>query len=135
MSMGRKWWVSARLRQRRPTHKQEKPSNTGVIPKMFIKQGEKMKKMVLALMFLIAVFASNLWAEEMKTYYPNGKIQMEISDQGMKNYYENGQLMSQIDTKGGEPFGVGKSYYEDGTLMREDNYDKKEWKQYGPASN
>ncbi len=91
-----------------------------------------MKKIVLASMFLIAAFASVLFAEEMKTYYPNGQVQMEVSDQGTKSYYENGQLMTQIDTKDGEPYGVAKSYYEDGKLMREDNYDKKEWKQYGP---
>ena len=83
-------------------------------------------------MFLILVLASSLWAAGMKTYYPNGKVQMELSDEGTKSYYENGQLMSQINTKNGEPYGVGKSYYEDGKLMREDDYDKKEWKQYGP---
>ena len=98
----------------------------------FTHKGEKMRKIILASMFLILVFASSLRAEEMKTYYPNGKVQMEVNDQGMKNYYENGQLMSQTNTKNGEPFGVGKSFYENGQLMREDNYDKKEWKQYGP---
>ena len=91
-----------------------------------------MKKILLVSMFFILAFASILRAADMKTYYPNGKVQMEMSDKGMKTYYETGQLTSQIDYNDGEAVGVGKSYYEDGKLMREDNYEKKEWKQYGP---
>ncbi|GEM_PF-7050360 len=91
-----------------------------------------MKKILLVSMLFVLLFASTIWAADMKTYFPNGKVQMEVSDQGMKTYYENGQLMSQIDYKNGEASGIGKSYYEDGKLMREDNYDKKEWKQYSP---
>ena len=94
-----------------------------------------MKKILLVSIFLMLASVSILWAESMKTYYPSGKVQMEMSDQGMKTYYENGQLMSQIDYKDGEASGVGKNYYEDGKLMREDDYDKKEWKQYGPEGN
>ena len=91
-----------------------------------------MKKILAAWMLFVLAFAPILWAEEMKTYFPSGKVQMEISDNGMKTYYENGQIMNQIDYKNGEPAGVGKSYYEDGKIMREDDYEKKSWKQYAP---
>lgn len=94
-----------------------------------------MKKIIFASMLLTLVFASVLQAEEMKTYFPNGKVQTEVSDKGMKSYYENGQVMSQVDYKEGEATGVGKYFYEDGKLMREENFEKKEWKQYGPDGN
>ncbi len=94
-----------------------------------------MKKILATWLLFVLAFAPILLAGEMKTYFPNGKVQMEMNDQGMKTYYENGQLMSQIDYKNGEPAGVGKSYYEDGKIMREDDYDKKSWKQYSPEGN
>ena len=91
-----------------------------------------MKKIAMVLMFLMFVAVSGVWAEEMKTYFPNGKVQMEVGDKGTKTYYENGQIQSQVDYKDGEPTGVGKSFYEDGKLMREDDYQNHKWKQYGP---
>lgn len=94
-----------------------------------------MKKSIAALIFLMFVVSSGLLAQGMKTYYPNGKVQMEMSDEGMKTYYESGQIMSQIDYKDGEPAGIGKSYYEDGKLMREDDFEKGQWRQYGPDGN
>ncbi len=94
-----------------------------------------MKKRLAILMLFVLAFAPIVLAGEMKTYFPNGKVQMEMSDTGMKTYYENGQLASQIDYQNGEPAGVGKSYYEDGKIMREDDYANKKWKQYSPEGN
>ena len=94
-----------------------------------------MKKRIFVLIFLAFLAATNLWAQGMKTYHPNGKVQMEVDDNGMKTYYESGQLMSQVDYKNGQPAGVGKTYYENGKLMREDDYNQGKWKQYGPEGN
>ncbi len=94
-----------------------------------------MKKILAVWMLLLLMFAPILRAEEMKTYYPNGKVQMEVSENSLKTYYENGQLASQVDSKNGESTGVGKTYYEDGKIMREDDYEKKSWKQYSPEGN
>ena len=94
-----------------------------------------MKKILVAWILFVLAFAPVLLAAGMKTYFPSGKVQMEMSDTGMKTYYENGQLASQIDSKNGEPTGVGKTYYENGKIMREDDYEKKSWKQYSPEGN
>ena len=94
-----------------------------------------MKKVLAVWMLLVLACAPVVWAEEMKTYFPNGKVQMEMSENGMKTYYENGQLASQIDYKNGEPAGIGKTFYEDGKVMREDDYANKKWKQYSPEGN
>ena len=75
--------------------------------------------------FLIAcliLIANSAQAEQMKTYYPNGKVQMEITDQGMKTYYENGQVSSEMPQKNGSPSGIGKTYYESGKVMSETEY-------------
>ena len=44
-------------------------------------------------------------------------------------------LYQKLTPKSCDMFQLNTGYYEDGQLMREDNYDKKEWKQYGPDGN
>ncbi len=87
-------------------------------------------KMFLSMILFIFVLTPSLFAESMKTYYPDGKIQMEMSDEGMKTYYENGKLQSETAMKDGTPAGVTKMYYESGKLMREDDHTTGQWKQY-----
>ena len=87
-------------------------------------------KTLLAMVVCVLVLAPSLFAESMKTYYPSGKVQMEMSDQGMKSYYENGQVQSETALKDGQPVGTTKMYYEDGKLMREQDHSTGAWKQY-----
>ncbi len=95
-----------------------------------------MKKILSALLLLMLVSTPVLFAEDVKTYFPNGKVQMETSGNTMRQYYENGQMMSEVHSNNnGDPTGVGKMFYQDGKLMREDDYEKKIWKQYGPDGN
>lgn len=70
---------------------------------------------------------------DMKTYYPNGKVQTEITADSQKTYYEDGKVMMEVTLRDGNPVGVAKTYYPDGKLMREDDHEKKHWKQYDPA--
>ena len=88
------------------------------------------RSILIAYSVVSLCFAPVVWAQSMKTYYPNGTVQMEISDEGQKTYYEDGQLMSEVPMKDGIPAGVGKYYYPDGKVMREDDYGKKHWKQF-----
>lgn len=88
-----------------------------------------MKKLILVALF-IHLFVSVGLAKSMKTYYPNGKIQSEVSAEMTKMYYENGQVSIETPMENGEPAGVSKMYYESGRLMREENYAEKTWKQY-----
>lgn len=87
-------------------------------------------KITAMIAVLSLLLSSSAWALEMKTYYPNGKVQTEMTDQGQKTYYEDGQLMTDMPLQNGAPAGVGKSYYQNGTLMREDDYANGSWKQY-----
>ena len=89
-------------------------------------------KILSALVLGAFAFAPVVRAEEMKTYYPNGKVQMETNDREMKTYYENGQLMSLVQMENGNPVGVSKQFYEDGKLMREEDHATGKWKQYDP---
>ena len=92
-------------------------------------------KILSAFILAVMALAPAVWAEEAKTYYPNGKVQLEMSDRGMKTYYENGQLMSEMQMQNGNPVGISKQYYEDGKLMREEDHAKGTWKQYSPDGN
>ena len=58
-------------------------------------------------------------AADMKTYYPNGKVQTEITSSFIKTYYENGQLSSLVNQKDGVPNGLNVRYYENGQKMSE----------------
>lgn len=89
-----------------------------------------MKKIVLAFLIL-GVFVQTGFAESVKTYYPNGQVQIESSDTETKMYYENGQLSMQSYLKDGAPTGITKMYYQDGKLMREEDHAAGTWKQYG----
>lgn len=76
--------------------------------------------MVAAVMVLLV--AAEAQAVNLKTYYPNGKVQSEVTDASMKTYYENGQVNVETPVVNGVPAGVGKSYYENGKLMSETQY-------------
>ena len=88
-----------------------------------------MNKGFWLILWMLAL-AAPLYAAGMKTYYPDGKVQMEISDQGMKTYYENGQLASEVPQANGQPSGIAKYYTEDGRVLREENHAEGTWKQY-----
>ena len=84
-------------------------------------------------MLLILVAAPILLAEDVKTYYPSGKVQMEVTGDTMRQYYENGQVLSESrQNQNGDPIGIGKMFHENGQVMREDDYEKKTWKQFLP---
>ncbi len=88
-----------------------------------------MKAFFRVLVF-VTVLAPCSFAADMKTYYANGKPQMEMTDKGMKSYYENGQLQSQTAFKDGKPVGITKMYFPSGKIMREENHSNGKWKQY-----
>ena len=73
-----------------------------------------MKKAIL-FTFFILMFAASLPAAEMKTYYPNGKVQMEMDDKAMKTYYEDGKLMREQSLVDGS----WKQYDENGKVVAE----------------
>lgn len=80
-------------------------------------------KMTAAALFLSLILTPAVFAAESKTYYPNGKIQMEVTDSAMKTYYEDGKLNSETPLLDGNPNGVAKSFYPSGTLMSEMEYE------------
>lgn len=71
-------------------------------------------KILSCLIVFALISAPSVFAGSMKTYYENGKVQMEMSDKGMKTYYENGQLQSETSLQNGQPAGVTKMYFETG---------------------
>ncbi len=75
----------------------------------------------IAVVMALAI-ATNAQAVNLKTYYPNGKVQSEVTDTAMRTYYENGQVNVDTPMVNGVPTGVGKTYYEDGKLMSETQY-------------
>ena len=113
-----------------------------------------MKMAASLLLFFSLILTPAVFAEESKTYYPSGKIQMEMTEKGIKTYYEDGKLntdtplvdnvpngtaktyypsgklMTETEYKNGEPVGATKMYYENGQLMHEDDTAKGTWKQY-----
>jgi antitoxin component YwqK of YwqJK toxin-antitoxin module len=87
-------------------------------------------KRIFFFVFVLLVTAAPLFAEEHKAFYPDGKLEMEYSDQGQKNYWENGKLRGEIPYKNGKINGILKTYYSTGKLMSEVEY--KEGKAAGP---
>ena len=73
-----------------------------------------MKKAILATLFVL-IFAGQARAAEMKTYYPNGKVQMEMTDKAMKTYFESGKLMREQNLVDGS----WKQYDENGKVVAE----------------
>ena len=56
-----------------------------------------MMKKIMVPFFLGLIAVSRMsFAEEpaVKTYYPNGKVQMELNGNGQKTFYEDGTRMS-----------------------------------------
>ncbi len=96
-----------------------------------------MKKYAFCILILALAFAAPAGAEgeSMKTYYPNGQVQMEVSPEGQKTYYENGQLMSETLLQDGQSAGVAKYYHQNGKPMREDDHQNRRWKQFDEGGN
>jgi TonB family protein len=94
------------------------------------------KKIVL----VIFVFTSVISAQEglIKTYYPNGKIQSEITfankirEGAAKFYYDNGNLKQEFSYINGKVDGLVKEYYESGKLKL--TFNIVEGKREGPVS-
>jgi TonB family protein len=74
--------------------------------------------------FAVLLFATIISAQEslVKSYYPNGKIQSEISyinkirEGAAKFYYENGNIRQEFSYINGKVEGLVKEYYENGKL-------------------
>ena len=95
-----------------------------------------LKKIVL----IIFLFATIISAQEglVKTYFPNGKIQSEITyvnkirEGAAKFYYDNGNIRQEFSYVNGKVDGLVKEYYESGKLKQ--TYNIVEGKKEGPVS-
>jgi TonB family protein len=96
--------------------------------------------MLKKIVFIIFMFASIISAQDgvVKTYFPNGKIQSEISyvnkirEGAAKFYYDNGNLRQEFSYLNGKVNGLVKEYYENGKLKL--TYNIVEGKKEGPVS-
>lgn len=96
-----------------------------------------MYKKIFLLVFIYAMIVS---AQEglIKTYFPNGKIQSEITyvnkirEGAAKFYYENGNIRQEFSYINGKVEGLVKEYYENGKLKL--TYNIEEGKREGPVS-
>ena len=78
----------------------------------------KIFKMLAALIFVALPPAQ----ADMKTYFENGKVQTDVTDESSKSYYQSGQLSTVIPQQNGEPDGKAQTFYESGKLMSEMEY-------------
>jgi TonB family protein len=84
----------------------------------------KYRHMLKKIVFVIFIFTSIISAQEgvVKTYFPNGKIQSEITyinkirEGSAKFYYDNGNLRQEFSYINGKVDGLVKEYYESGKL-------------------
>jgi TonB family protein len=80
--------------------------------------------MLKIFVFIILLFTSIISAQDglVKTYFPNGKIQSEITyinkirEGGAKFYFENGNIRQEYSYVNGKVEGLVKEYYENGKL-------------------
>lgn len=80
-----------------------------------------MKIFCFAILMMLTVF--QFVYADMKTYFENGKVQTETTDEWSKSYYQSGQVNTIIPQKEGEPHGKAQTFYESGKLMSEMEYD------------